>query len=123
MSQQSEYEDGSEPLNIDRIHHWLRIASVVRRHEQENGLCSKLAMVSLCVGCLIVGSTAREITHWALGDTVFGPYSAHVAQVVRNEPYFRCGGGFLPGRSTPEEPHRQERTVVDEADPLPEPAG
>jgi hypothetical protein len=119
MSIESGYEYRSESLGDDRIHHWVRVASVAAGRRDEGSRGAKLAMMSLCIVCLVIGSTAREITHWALGDTVFGPYAVHVA---RSEPYFRCGGGFLPAQSAEDENEQHGWSATDEADALPEPA-
>lgn len=76
-------------------------------------------MLVLCAVCLVAGSTARELTHWALGDKVFGPYAAHVARVG---PHFRCGDGTLlppPGRVGND---RTRSVSSDEAPALPQPA-
>jgi hypothetical protein len=92
----SGYEEGTEPLSVERIHRWVRLAAVTRASEDAGSAGAKLAMVAACIVCLTLGATAREITHWALGDTSFGPFAAHQ---TRTDPYFRCGGGFAPGRS------------------------
>ena len=119
MTELSDRGTGRDSLSIDRIHRWVRVAEVVRRHPAEAGRTSRLAMLALCAACLFAGSTARELTHWALGDRVFGPYAAHVARVG---PHFRCGDGTpgpYPERS---ESDRTGFAATDEAGALPEPA-
>ncbi len=76
-------------------------------------------MLALCAVCLVVGSTARELTHWALGDKVFGPYAAHVAQVG---PRFRCGDGSLFPPSERTGSDRIGLATTDEARTLPRPS-
>lgn len=119
MSDLPAFRSLSESLSEDRILHWMRVASVADPPGREGSLGARLLMASLCIACLIVGSTAREITHWALGDTVFGPYAAHVA---RTEAIFRCGGVYGPTDPAIGEPEHRGWSVTDEAPGLPEPS-
>jgi hypothetical protein len=89
-------ENSTELLSVERIHQWVRLAAVTRASDDAGSAGARLAMAAACIVCLTLGATAREITHWALGDTSFGPSAAHQ---TRTDPHFRCGGGFAPGRS------------------------
>lgn len=118
MTERSDSGAGRDPLSIDRIHHWVRMAEVVRRHPTESSRTSRLAMLALCVACLFAGSTARELTHWALGDKVSGPYATHLARVG---PHFRCGDGTLLPPPDPVGTDRTGYAATDDAPALPQP--
>lgn len=82
----------SDFLTVEEINRCVRVMLPGhRRARQKAG--RGLTLVVLSVASMIVGMSAREITHWALGDYNMDPYAS-----VRGygTDQFRCGVGEIP---------------------------
>ena len=110
---------GHDGLSDERIDRLVRRLHAERKLHRD-GRSSRLAMLAMCFVCLVVGASARDLTHWAIGDYEGYPFG-RVAVWPRD--HFRCGiGGRSAGAAdTARRPFGPSATDTPPA--LPSPSG